>query len=212
PTPASFPNSAARRLNSTSEAGTKLTHSRTLSRVPFGKLGAFCAATMAGIPPATAAPVAAPATILRNARRLPTCELSWCAMASSWPQRQPVRRWRDESIGRYSCQEGGHRIAPMSHPVSTSRRATALPGRVRGSGVWGAMSGPPTSADEPSFVAVGARHGFAGARPGVGGCGGPCRGPPRRPMSERLRVQQGGDGGPVLLLLHGLGATGDVWR
>src|SRR2546427_900052 len=31
-TPASFPNSAARRLNSTSEAGTKLTHSRTLSR------------------------------------------------------------------------------------------------------------------------------------------------------------------------------------
>src|SRR2546427_821299 len=28
-------------------------------------------------------------------------------------------------------------------------------------------------------------------------------------MSERLRVQQGGDGGPVLLLLHGLGATGD---
>ena len=31
-------------------------------------------------------------------------------------------------------------------------------------------------------------------------------------MSARLRVQQGGDGDPVLLLLHGLGATGDVWR
>src|SRR5207247_590925 len=31
-------------------------------------------------------------------------------------------------------------------------------------------------------------------------------------MSERLRVQRGGDGEPVLLLLHGLGATGDVWR
>jgi pimeloyl-ACP methyl ester carboxylesterase len=27
-----------------------------------------------------------------------------------------------------------------------------------------------------------------------------------------LRVQRGGDGEPVLLLLHGLGATGDVWR
>src|SRR5947199_374327 len=74
------------------------------------------------------------------------------------------------------------------------------------------MSGPPTSADERSCVDVEARHGFAGARPRVGGCGGPCRGPPRRTMSERLRVQQGGDGGPVLLLLHGLGATGDVWR
>src|SRR5437773_1730171 len=74
------------------------------------------------------------------------------------------------------------------------------------------MSGPPTSDDERSCVDVEARHGFAGARPRVGGCGGPCRGPPRRTMSERLRVQQGGDGGPVLLLLHGLGATGDVWR
>ena len=30
-------------------------------------------------------------------------------------------------------------------------------------------------------------------------------------MSKRLRVQQGGDGEPVLLLLHGLGASGDVW-
>src|SRR5438876_8191382 len=74
------------------------------------------------------------------------------------------------------------------------------------------MSGPPTSADERSCVDVEARHGFAGARPRVGGCGGPCRGPPRRTMSERLRVRQGGDGGPVLLLLQGLGATGDVWR
>src|SRR5882672_1586272 len=67
-TPASLPNSAASRLNSTSEAGTKLTHSRMLSLVPFGKLGAFCAATISGIPPTAAAPVAAPAT-LRNARR-----------------------------------------------------------------------------------------------------------------------------------------------
>src|SRR5438132_602000 len=47
-TPASFPNSAASRLNSTSEAGTKLTHSRMLSLVPFGKLGAFCALTRLG--------------------------------------------------------------------------------------------------------------------------------------------------------------------
>src|SRR5215470_974068 len=37
-TPASLPHSAASRLNSTSEAGTKLTHSRMLSLVPFGKL------------------------------------------------------------------------------------------------------------------------------------------------------------------------------
>ncbi|HEU4543696.1 MAG TPA: alpha/beta fold hydrolase [Jiangellaceae bacterium] len=31
-------------------------------------------------------------------------------------------------------------------------------------------------------------------------------------MIEELRVQAGGDGEPVLLLLHGLGATGDVWN
>ena len=30
-------------------------------------------------------------------------------------------------------------------------------------------------------------------------------------MDGGLRVQQGGSGEPVLLLLHGLGATGDVW-
>ena len=30
-------------------------------------------------------------------------------------------------------------------------------------------------------------------------------------MDGDLRVQGGGDGDPVLLLLHGLGATGDVW-
>jgi pimeloyl-ACP methyl ester carboxylesterase len=31
-------------------------------------------------------------------------------------------------------------------------------------------------------------------------------------LREELRVQRGGDGEPVLLLLHGLGATADVWR
>ena len=31
-------------------------------------------------------------------------------------------------------------------------------------------------------------------------------------MSQALRVQRGGEGSPRLLLLHGLGATGDVWR
>ena len=30
-------------------------------------------------------------------------------------------------------------------------------------------------------------------------------------MGTELRVSRGGDGQPVLLLLHGLGATGDVW-
>jgi pimeloyl-ACP methyl ester carboxylesterase len=30
-------------------------------------------------------------------------------------------------------------------------------------------------------------------------------------METALRVQAGGDGEPLLLLLHGLGATGDVW-
>src|SRR6267143_1694867 len=67
-TPASLPNSAASRLNSRSEAGTKRTHSRMFSFVPFGKLGAFCAATISGRPPTAAAPVATPAT-LRKVRR-----------------------------------------------------------------------------------------------------------------------------------------------
>jgi pimeloyl-ACP methyl ester carboxylesterase len=31
-------------------------------------------------------------------------------------------------------------------------------------------------------------------------------------MQERLRVHEGGSGEPLLVLLHGLGATGDVWR
>jgi pimeloyl-ACP methyl ester carboxylesterase len=31
-------------------------------------------------------------------------------------------------------------------------------------------------------------------------------------MAEGLRVQTGGSGGPLLVLLHGLGATGDVWN
>ncbi|MEV4283309.1 alpha/beta fold hydrolase [Actinoplanes xinjiangensis] len=30
-------------------------------------------------------------------------------------------------------------------------------------------------------------------------------------MATSLRVHRGGEGGPLLLLLHGLGATGDVW-
>ena len=30
-------------------------------------------------------------------------------------------------------------------------------------------------------------------------------------MEAGLRVHEGGSGEPVLLLLHGLGATGDVW-
>jgi len=30
-------------------------------------------------------------------------------------------------------------------------------------------------------------------------------------MTDRLRIQEGGAGEPVLVLLHGLGATGDVW-
>ena len=33
-----------------------------------------------------------------------------------------------------------------------------------------------------------------------------------RAMGAGLRVDQGGSGEPVLLLLHGLGATGEVWR
>ena len=33
-----------------------------------------------------------------------------------------------------------------------------------------------------------------------------------RGMAAGLRVHQGGSGEPVLLLLHGLGATGDVWQ
>src|SRR5438034_3080033 len=83
-TPDSLPNSAASRLNSTSEAGTKLTHSRMLSLVPVGKLGALCAATMSGIPPTAAAPVAAPAA-LRNARRSSRITPPGCfAMAHPW--------------------------------------------------------------------------------------------------------------------------------
>ena len=31
-------------------------------------------------------------------------------------------------------------------------------------------------------------------------------------MGSGLRLHQGGSGEPVLLLLHGLGATGDVWQ
>src|SRR3989475_7215110 len=45
------------------------------------------------------------------------------------------------------------------------------------------MSGPPTSSDETFWVKAEARHGCAGARPSEGGCGGPCRGPPRHRMS-----------------------------
>ena len=31
-------------------------------------------------------------------------------------------------------------------------------------------------------------------------------------VTGELRVQAGGGGEPVLLMLHGLGATGDVWN
>lgn len=43
--------------------------------------------------------------------------------------------------------------------------------------------------------------------------GGPARGGPWQTagMEAGLRINQGGSGEPVLLLLHGLGATGDVW-
>src|SRR6266478_143781 len=159
-TPASFPNSAARRLNSTSEAGTKLTHSRTLSLVPFGKLGAFCAATMAGMPPA-ATPVAAPAITLRNARRFPTCELSWCAMASSCPG-QPVRRWRDGSTARYPCQGGRPSRADAA---VKPRAATPTPNREKNARARrraGPISvhGPEISVDTPAtFTGEGAARG-----------------------------------------------------
>src|SRR5262245_59037346 len=78
-TPANFANSPASLLNSTSAAGTKLTQVRMLSFVPFGKLGAFCAATIPGMPPTTAAPVATPAAF-RKARLLTLAPLSDFAM------------------------------------------------------------------------------------------------------------------------------------
>jgi len=31
-------------------------------------------------------------------------------------------------------------------------------------------------------------------------------------MAADLRVHEGGSGEPILVLLHGLGATGDVWE
>ena len=31
-------------------------------------------------------------------------------------------------------------------------------------------------------------------------------------MSDELYVQRGGDGDPLLLLVHGLGATGELWN
>src|SRR5438132_10056238 len=111
-TPASFPNSAASHLNSTSEAGTKLTHSRMLSLVPFGKLGAFCAATTSGIPPTAAAPVAAP-TVLRNARRSSLTTPPGCfAMAHSrrtdrLPPRGPRRLPRGLHILARAVRNGG---------------------------------------------------------------------------------------------------------
>src|SRR5262245_55511333 len=47
------------------------------------------------------------------------------------------------------------------------------------------MSGPPRRRDETSRDPE-ARHGVAGARPSGGGCGGPCRGPPRRMIPDML--------------------------
>src|SRR5262249_16885597 len=85
------------------EAGTKLTHSRMLSLVPFGKLGAFWAATTPGIPPAAAAPVAAPAS-LRNARRS-TARGGSCAIPSS------------RSIPLLPCATGGEMTPPAGTGV-----------------------------------------------------------------------------------------------
>src|SRR5881296_2319160 len=140
-TPATFPNSAASRLNSTSEAGTKLTHSRMLSFVPFGKLGAFCAATIAGIPPTAAAPVAAPAT-LRNARRSNLVTPPGC-VAMAHPRRtgpfttsgpagdrpaalhilaRAPRNGGDHSTTHRSCQA----LFPHRSRASEARRHSAL--------------------------------------------------------------------------------------
>src|SRR5260370_8918043 len=55
------------------------------------------------------------------------------------------------------------------------------PGRAERWGVWGAVSGPPTCSDERAR-GRGAPRVPRGA-PSVGGCGGPCRGPPRARMS-----------------------------
>src|SRR4030095_14416620 len=101
-TPASFPNSATSRLNSTSEAGTKLNHSRMRSFVPFGKLGAFCAATIPGMPPATAAPVATPAAF-RKARLLTLAPPSDFAMAHP---RAAIGGWIGETLGITSSGPG----------------------------------------------------------------------------------------------------------
>src|SRR2546421_6776 len=47
------------------------------------------------------------------------------------------------------------------------------------------MSGPPTSRDEHAGARGGPR--VRRGTPSLGGCGGPCRGPPRREMSPRER-------------------------
>src|SRR5262249_38138539 len=64
-------------------------------------------------------------------------------------------------------------------------------------------------AHEPAWRYPEARHGCAGARPNVRGCGGPCRGPPRRlnqagviprgatAAPGRVRRLVGGGGGPT---------------
>src|SRR5262245_14290502 len=104
-TPASFANSPTSFLNSTSAAGTKLTQVRMLSFVPFGKLGAFCAATIPGMPPATAAPVATPAAF-RKARLSMLVPPSDSVMGHprAGNRRIDRRNARDHIIGARPCQ------------------------------------------------------------------------------------------------------------
>src|SRR5437588_4551272 len=73
------------------------------------------------------------------------------------------------------------------------------------------MSGPPTSTDEkPRAGRRGAPRVPRGA-PSVGGCGGPCRGPPRRSVTDlldALEVETGHDPEACVIWLHGRGADG----
>src|SRR5258705_2246140 len=97
-----------------------------LSFVPFGKLGAFCAATIPGMPPATAAPVATPA-VFRNARRLMLATLSDSAMGHprAGNGRSIAKRWgshhRPRALSRGLTGQDGVTIWPEN---SSPRRIT----------------------------------------------------------------------------------------